>query len=78
MMLEKEFDFYIKNQDDLVDKYNERFIVIIGETVVGDYDSETQAFEATVKKHEPGTFLIQKCSPGEQSYTQTFYTRVYV
>ena len=76
-MLEKEFDFYVKNQKQLVEKYDGKFIVIVGEDVIGVYESETEAFEETVKTHEAGTFLIQFCTPGEQSYTQTFYTRAY-
>jgi len=33
-MLEKEFQFFIDNQNELVEKYNGKFIVIIGDKVI--------------------------------------------
>lgn len=76
MPLEKEFSYYKSHQDELVRQYNGRVIVIVGETVIGDYDTELQALLETKKAHKPGTFFIQKCGPGEENYTQTFHSRV--
>ena len=59
-MLEKEFQYFIDNQNELLKKYNGRFIAIVGEQVVGDYDSFDQAIDETMKEHELGTFLIQE------------------
>ncbi len=75
-MLKKEFDFYLKNQNDLVKKYNNRYLVIVGQEVVGAYDSFEEALEESIKAHELGTFLIQKCTSGVSAYTQTFHSRV--
>lgn len=75
-MLEKEFEFYIKNQDSLVKKYNGKFIVIKDENVIGAYNNEPEAFFETEKTHKLGTFLIQLCIPGEDAYTQIFHSRV--
>jgi hypothetical protein len=75
-VLEKEFKYFIDHQDELVEKYNHRFLVIVGETVVGDYDSQEQAYFETVKRYELGTFLIQECGEGEDVYTETFHTGV--
>lgn len=77
IMLEKEFQYYLENQTELVKKYNGKFIVIVGNTVVGIYDSEGDALIESKKKYEIGTFLIQLCSPGKESYTQVFHTRAY-
>ena len=74
--LEEDFQFYVDNQEQLVEKYNGKFVVIKGQTVLGAYDSELQALEETTKGHELGTFLVQKCEPGEESYTQTSQSRV--
>ena len=74
-MLEKEFEYYIEHQDELVKKFNGRVLVIKGEEVVGDYETEQEAYFESIKKYKSGTFLIQKCSPGKESYTQTFHTR---
>jgi hypothetical protein len=75
-MLDKEFKYYLDNQDELLKKYNNRFIVIVGGEVVGDYDSMEDAYFESGKKYPLGTFLIQKCSPGDKDYTATFHSRV--
>jgi hypothetical protein len=75
-MLDKEFQYYLDNQNILVEKYDGRYIVIVGEKVVGDYDGYPQALSNSLKNYEMGTFLVQKCSPGEKDYTFTFHSRV--
>ena len=42
--LEKEFNYYLANQNELMKKYDGRFLVIIGEEVVADYDNFEQAY----------------------------------
>jgi len=74
--LKKEFQYYLEHQDELVEKYNGQFVVIKNNKVIGSYDNEMDAVRQTVKEHELGTFLIQKCEPGSDSYTQTFHSRV--
>jgi hypothetical protein len=74
--LEKEFKYYIEHQDELVSKYNGKYIVIKDCSVIGAFDSEIEAVEETSKVHKIGTFLVQKCEPGDQSYTMTFHSRV--
>ena len=75
-MLDKEFKYYLDHQDELVEKYNGKFIVIKGDEVIGEYDSEMDAYFETKKKHEVGTFLIQLCEEGDESYTEIFHSRV--
>ena len=75
-MLEKEFKYYIDNQAKLVEKYNGKYIVIVGNHVVGTYDTEIQAYIKSAKKYTLGTFLIQLCKPGKDNYTQAFHSRV--
>ena len=75
-MLEKEFNYYIKHQKELVKKYNGRFIVIKGEKVVGDYGTQIEAYSEAQKNFKLGTFIIQLCAPGKENYTQTFHSRV--
>jgi len=74
--LEKEFKYYLKHQDELVKKYEGQFVVVKGNKVIGAYDSEIKAIQETSKEHGLGTFLVQKCEPGADSYTQTFRSRV--
>jgi len=74
--LEKEFNYYLEHQEELVKEYKGKFIVIKGHEVLGDYDSELEAIEKTAANHEKGTFLVQQCLPGKESYTKTFHSRV--
>ncbi len=74
--LEREFKYYLEHQEELVAKYDGKFIVIKDYNVIGAFDSELEAIEKTAEKHELGTFLVQKCEPGSGSYTQTYHSRV--
>jgi hypothetical protein len=75
-LLVKEFNYYLRHQAELVKKYKGKVIVIKNCEVIGVYDSEKDAFLETSKKHKVGTFLIQKCIPGPEAYTQTYHSRV--
>lgn len=76
MPLEKEFKFYLQNQEDLVKRYEGKFVVIKDGVVLGAYNDELEAVTQTAKAHELGTFLVQKCEHGSDNYTQTFHSRV--
>lgn len=75
-MLEQEFKYYLDHQDELVEAYNGLVLVIVGEEVVGIFNSEEEAYFDSIEKYAPGTFLVQTCTPGEDSTTQIFYSRV--
>lgn len=73
--LKKEFQWYILHQADLVRQYNGKVLVIKDEKVFGIYGSEIEAYQQATKQFDLGTFLIQKCTPGDQDYSQTFRSR---
>ncbi len=74
--LKNEFDYYLTHQEELVDKYEGKFIAIKNQQVLGAYDDEMDALNQTQKNHELGTFLVQKVSSGSAAYSQTFHSRV--
>jgi hypothetical protein len=74
-MVKEEFQYYLANQAELVKKYNGKILVIKNKQVIGVYDNVSDAYEKTTKDHEVGTFLIQKCTPGDKDYSQTFHSR---
>ena len=74
--LENEFTYYLQNQEKFVEMYSGKYIVIKGTDVLGAFDTELEAITEVSKKHELGTFLVQKCEPGTDSYTQTYHSRV--
>lgn len=77
-MLEKEFKYYLDNQDELVKKYNNKFIVIKDNTVIGVYDSHAEAYTQSSQREKLGTFLIQHCLPGKDSHSITFHSQVII
>jgi len=76
--LSKEFKYYLDNQDELLKTYNNRVLVIVNEKVVGDFDDFDQAFFSSIKRYEPGTFLVQECTEGDEAYTDTFHSPVFL
>ena len=74
--LQKEFEFYLSHQKELVEKYDGKVIVIKDGEVLAAYDDELAAVMDTQKTHELGTFLIQRVSEGEAGYSQTYHSRV--
>ena len=53
-----------------------KFLVIKDKSIVGVYDREDVALFESEQKYELGTFLIQKCTRGNEAYTQSFNSRV--
>jgi hypothetical protein len=76
MTLQNEFQWYLDHQNELVNQYNGKYLVISGEIVVGAYDKEEEALFDAQKKYEAGSYIIQFCSPGETAYTHHFHSRV--
>lgn len=75
ILLKKEFDFFVHNQEKLVKKYKGKYIAIKANRVLGEYDSLSDAVKETAKYEDLGTFLVQKCDSSKKAYTQTYYSR---
>ena len=74
--LQKQLEYFKASQNELVKKFKGKFLVIKDQKIKGVYDTEIEAYTDAKKKFELGTFLIQQCLPGQESYTQTFHSRV--
>ena len=74
-MLDREYKYFLDHKNDLLNKYPGKYIVIMGDEVIGAYESEIDAYDESLKNHKLGTFLIQLCAPGTESYTHTFHSR---
>ena len=77
-MLEKEYQYFLRHKDTLLKEHEGKFIVIVGNDVVGSYSSREEALKEASSKHDIGTFLIQKVSRGEDDVIQRFSSRVSV
>ena len=74
--LQKQLEYFKSHQEELVRKYEGKFLVIKDQEVKDVYDTEIDAYTDAKKKFEHGTFLIQQVLPGQESYTPTFHSRV--
>lgn len=74
--IEKDFRYYLAHQNDLVQQYNGKYIVLSHDKVVGVYDDYADAVYSSLEKYKPGTFMVQLCTPGEAAYTARYYNRV--
>ena len=72
--LRDEFQFYLDNQDEMVEKYDGKVVIVKDSEILGTFEDEVSAFTEAIKRHERGTFLIQRVSRGSEAYTATFST----
>ncbi len=70
-MFKDELEFFVANQEGLVEKYRGKVLVIKGKEILGVYDTPLEAYLETQKQYEPGTFMIQPCQPGPEAYNVT-------
>jgi len=73
-MFEKELDYFIKNQNELVEKHEGKVLAIKGEEIVGVYDTPLDAYLKIEGNHELGKIMIQPCERGASAYTATIST----
>ncbi|MCK4540829.1 MAG: hypothetical protein KAU17_01200 [Spirochaetales bacterium] len=74
-MLDKEFTYYESQKKQLFEKYPEKFIYIVENTVFGPFDTKEAALADALKEHEAGTFLLQQCLEEDQLMMR-FHSRV--
>ena len=75
-MVRKLFQYYLDNQDTLVTQYNGKYLVITENGISGSYDREDTAYYAGKSEFGLGNFIVQLCSPGEEAYSQHFFSPI--
>ena len=76
--LDKEFDWFLNNQTQLVQMYSEKFVVVKGFKVIGSYDSYAEAIDKTLKTEKLGTFIVQRCSVNPANYVSVVHSGVFL
>ena len=72
--LKRELDYFIKNQEKLVKKYEGKFLVLKDQKIIGIYATVGEAYWGAQKEHPLGTFAIQHCIPGPEAYTRVVHS----
>jgi hypothetical protein len=65
-VLDKEWDYYMNNRDEIVRKYHNKYVVISGNKVVAAYDDEDTAFDETIKTIPLGSFMLHHVTEPEE------------
>ena len=72
--LKKNLDWYIANQQELSATHNGKILLIVDQKLIDVFDTMDKAFATAMDKYQPGTFTLQPCSPGSESYTVMLYS----
>jgi len=75
-MLEREFKYYKEHESQFLEQYKGKYIAIVGEEVVGVYETELEAYLQMKAKYGLGKFLLQHCLPGQDNRIQRYHSRV--
>lgn len=67
--LEQLFNWYLEHQEELVEKYNGKYLVILENKEVIPYEDENTAYFDAEAKYGLGNFILQLCTPGDEAYT---------
>lgn len=70
--LEKQFEFYLANQDAIVEEYADRFIVIARQQVVDDFASESDARGYAEANLAPDSYTVQFVSAGQEPFPTVY------
>jgi hypothetical protein len=78
-MNESQLDIYKTKQDELVKKYDGEIIAFKDGVVLGTYPSKSEALhDMRIRQLAPGSFLIIRCTAGDEEYTRRYRSRVIV
>ena len=73
--IDKNYEFFLKEESKLNKKYPNQFLVISNQKVVFNNKDMSEIIKY-VKKKKAGTYIIQKCGTNENDNIQMFHTRV--
>ena len=71
-----QLDLYQANQAKIVKEYDGKIIAVKDGVVQGAYPSRVAALRDMQGKFPPESFLIIKCTEGDEEYTAVFHSRV--
>ena len=72
--MDSDFEWFVRNYDNLFKEYGTCYLVIKDEQVWGAYDNRRLAIERAWQEHEPGTVSIHYCNGKESGYTTYIYS----
>lgn len=75
--LQTDFQFFVDNHASLFEEYPNMYLVISDKKVLFTRPTFEEAYKMALDNGLPiGSFIVQQCTEGDESYTQTFHSRV--
>lgn len=68
-MFNQELNFFVNNQERLVQQYGGKVLAIKGEEIIGVFNDTVEAYINVKKENQLGKVMIQNCIPGKDAYT---------
>lgn len=68
-MQKEDYDWFIKNYDNIYEKHGICYVAIKNKRVIGVYNTFGVAVNETIKVEKPGSFIVQLCNGNESGYT---------
>lgn len=70
-MIKQLFNYYLQHQNELVEKYNGKYLIITKDGVVSAWNREDDAaaYHDAKDRYGLGNFIMQLCTPGAEAYT---------
>jgi len=69
MALEEEIEYFERNKAKLLADHREKFVVILGERLLGAYDTVENAYNAGIQAFGDRQFLVRKVTSADQNLT---------
>ncbi len=66
MTLEREFKYFETHKEELLKHYENQFVLIKDDTLVGAFTTEVEAYQAGIQKFGNQPFLIKKVTKEEE------------
>lgn len=70
--LDRNYQYFLNNRDNIVREYYGRFVIIHEEKVVSNHDSELKAYLEGKEEFGLGNFIIQYAVPEDEEKLQAF------
>lgn len=64
LKLEKQYDFYVSHEQELLSKYNGKYLVISDTMQVIPFEAGKEAYTFATRTFGKGKFLLHQCVPG--------------
>ncbi len=72
-MLENEYAYFKANKESIIDSHLNKFVVIVDEQIIAEYDTIEEAIRESLKRYKMGDFLVEFCTTDEEFYHVTLY-----